>query len=618
MIKVLEKKVSLHRNKLRVFFEGQYLLMAGFKGGAKFQLKSDRTKKEIKIVIDRFGSRQVTNSRRNGKERPVIDLKHADLDIFGDHVKAYIKDGEIRIVELHSVQEIHDRELRFKDMTRNLKPLNHAVFSFNSNLVLLSNELEYNSPIELFDLKKSSIKAEVISLQGAPEANCYFYLMTAFIKTLQPSAIFIDTQWTEPLEAAFSHTMKNMGYVKSDELNGYLSKNISGAELGSASVELTPASLIKKLCLDRVIKTWRNLKQKERVQRAMSKYKANIPLSTSDIFNGIGVLCSSISDGLKRSNLSTFVKVIVESSERYFNACLQNNPVWAGEAPEEQYGLNMRLESVDLSRGGVRTEVNSGSLPCEGSSISGRSKNGNKFAEAHKNTGGCFIDFLHWQSITNPIISVFENVTSFTKSNSYAVIVDTFSKVFGYNFINMTLAGSQFGALEDRKRLCGIGYCSSFKEGLKDFMPQKVRTTYKYSCLADVLDDIPETHESYKPYTYLVEKEKRDIAQKKGFRLQWLKPTATKVGCITKSYQKCRSTDPFLIHSNGKLARLFTTVEHAKCKQIPESFVRDLTVGLAHECLGQSVIYSAFCWVGEWVGKWLNNVLNTQYERMAV
>ncbi|MDW2121864.1 hypothetical protein R7R25_25010, partial [Vibrio sp. 2026] len=169
----------------------------------------------------------------------------------------------------------------------------------------------------------------------------------------------------------------------------------------------------------------------------------------------------------------------------------------------------------------------------------------------------------------------------------------------------------------DRKRLCGIGYCSSFKEGLKDFMPQKVRTTYKYSCLADVLDDIPETHESYKPYTYLVEKEKRDIAQKKGFRLQWLKPTATKVGCITKSYQKCRSTDPFLIHSNGKLARLFTTVEHAKCKQIPESFVRDLTVGLAHECLGQSVIYSAFCWVGEWVGKWLNNVLNTQYERMA-
>ncbi|WP_411018459.1 hypothetical protein, partial [Salmonella sp. ZJQZ20_0020] len=65
--------------------------MAGFKGGAKFQLKSDRTKKEIKIVIDRFGSRQVTNSRRNGKERPVIDLKHADLDIFGDHVKAYIK-----------------------------------------------------------------------------------------------------------------------------------------------------------------------------------------------------------------------------------------------------------------------------------------------------------------------------------------------------------------------------------------------------------------------------------------------------------------------------------------------------------------------------------------------
>ncbi|TOO97089.1 hypothetical protein CGH27_24000, partial [Vibrio parahaemolyticus] len=123
------------------------------------------------------------------------------------HVKAYIKDGEIRIVELHSVQEIRDRELRFKDMTRNLKPLNHAVFSFNSNLVLLSNELEYNSPIELFDLKKSRIKAEVISLQGAPEANCYFYLMTAFIKTLQPSAIFIDTQWTDPLEAAFSHTM---------------------------------------------------------------------------------------------------------------------------------------------------------------------------------------------------------------------------------------------------------------------------------------------------------------------------------------------------------------------------------------------------------------------------
>ncbi len=65
-------------------------------------------------------------------------------------------------------------------------------------------------------------------------------------------------------------------------------------------------------------------------------------------------------------------------------------------------------------------------------------------------------------------------------------------------------------------------------------------------------------------------------------------------GTIGKGYFKCRSTEPFLSSKFDKdKSRLFTKNEHARIKGIPEKLVKNISDSLAHEILGQSVLFSA-------------------------
>lgn len=77
-------------------------------------------------------------------------------------------------------------------------------------------------------------------------------------------------------------------------------------------------------------------------------------------------------------------------------------------------------------------------------------------------------------------------------------------------------------------------------------------------------------------------------------------------GTIGRGYQKARSTEPFLKHPTNGKQRLFTPVEHARVKTIPEQLVAGLSDTTAHEILGQSVIHAAFMAVGKLVGETLN------------
>lgn len=79
---------------------------------------------------------------------------------------------------------------------------------------------------------------------------------------------------------------------------------------------------------------------------------------------------------------------------------------------------------------------------------------------------------------------------------------------------------------------------------------------------------------------------------------------STSVGTIGRGYSKARSTEPFLAHPVDQgLSRLFTAVEHARLKGIPESLVAGVSETTAHEILGQSVIYPVFEAVGKAIGQ---------------
>jgi DNA (cytosine-5)-methyltransferase 1 len=115
--------------------------------------------------------------------------------------------------------------------------------------------------------------------------------------------------------------------------------------------------------------------------------------------------------------------------------------------------------------------------------------------------------------------------------------------------------------------------------------------------------------DTWKSYEYLAEKESKDRNAGKGFRRQLLSPEDDRCGTIGRSYNKARSTEPFLKHpTDGSLSRLFTPGEHARLKGIPESVIHGLSATTAHEVLGQSVIYPAFVAIAQAIARHLLTV----------
>jgi len=96
----------------------------------------------------------------------------------------------------------------------------------------------------------------------------------------------------------------------------------------------------------------------------------------------------------------------------------------------------------------------------------------------------------------------------------------------------------------------------------------------------------------------------RDIEAGKGVRMQVFDAASRRIGTITKGYAKGRSTDPKIRHpDNPDLLRQLMPVEHARVKQVPEHLVDGLSDTVAHEVLGQSVVYQPFVAVGALVAR---------------
>ncbi len=128
----------------------------------------------------------------------------------------------------------------------------------------------------------------------------------------------------------------------------------------------------------------------------------------------------------------------------------------------------------------------------------------------------------------------------------------------------------------------------------------------KPATVQDILEDVPADSPRWKEFNYLADKEIKDLAAGKGFRRQLLTEAADKCGTIGRHYNKCRSTEPFLIHpENDKLSRLFTPKEHARLKGIPDGIVKGISDTIAHQILGQSVIWPVFQAVGKQIGEFI-------------
>jgi len=354
---------------------------------------------------------------------------------------------------------------------------------------------------------------------------------------------------------------------------------------------------------------------KERLDRLRKKIAEKKKLAVHSHYHGGGVLDLAIHSGFAKAGVGSYVQVAIELERKYQDISLERNPELFQddsiliEGPIQDVRCDPRVKADVLLAG----------IPCTGASTAGRAKmrdtKGEKrtyLPEEHDQAGALFYYTLRYIESAQPAIVIIENVKAYSSTASMAVIRAVLSNQ-GYRVSERVLTGNEFGALENRERLCVV----AVTEGLEDIidLDALIPIQKKPETLGEVLEDIPEDSDMWSEMAYLAEKEKRDIAQGKGFRRQLFTGAEDRISTVTRQYIKRRSTDPFIQHpTDSKLSRLLTKLEHAAVKGIPAKLVDDddISASLAHELLGQSIVFPMFEAVGYWLGRTLNQAFNLQ------
>lgn len=330
-------------------------------------------------------------------------------------------------------------------------------------------------------------------------------------------------------------------------------------------------------------------KIQERESRLVSRLTSGEPLKVCSLFHGGGILDKAIHRGLKMSGVESSIAVAVEIEQKYLDSSLLNNPeLWS----EESIVIESPIQLVNLDRNSTQVDLICAGIPCTGSSLAGRSKKKLKYAESDTKAGALFFHFLQFVATLNPSVVLVENVANYADTSSMEVIRSVLDSL-GYSIQERILDGNEFGALEKRKRLCVV----AMSKGLQtNFILDQVRPVKeKEDCLQDILEDVPLDSERWKPFDYLREKEIRDKEAGKGFRRQLLTGAEAYCGTVTADYFKCRSTDPYIVHPlDDSLSRLLTPQEHCAVKGTPQEVIAGLSDTVAHQILGQSVVFPMF------------------------
>jgi len=342
------------------------------------------------------------------------------------------------------------------------------------------------------------------------------------------------------------------------------------------------------------------------VDRAVMEREARTRANVADgavtegtLCAGAGVSTLAMRDGLEAAGLDTTVEWIVDRERSYLQVAADNNP-----AAMQTVLYEAALEEVD---GALMQPVDivQVSLPCTGHSASGKAKRGLRRAEDHPTDALAVFGLIRILDAVQPSVVVSENVTQARDSATYHLL-QTYLREQGYVIADCVLDGEHAGTIEQRDRWWFVAISRGFADGFTlDALPQAPR---RYGRLGDALEPIADDDPAWTRHDYLDSKAVKDRQAGKGFARQLVGPDAVAVGTIGRGYAKRRSTEPFLVRGDG-LERLLTPVEHARVKGVPEALVRDLSATLAHEVLGQSILYPHASMLAERIGRHLREVV---------
>ncbi|MGR5178863.1 DNA cytosine methyltransferase [Vibrio mediterranei] len=348
-------------------------------------------------------------------------------------------------------------------------------------------------------------------------------------------------------------------------------------------------------------------KKQRREERLKAKLRSKSKLDFASFFHGGGVLDRSIHKGLDDVSIDGRIAVCNEIEAKYLEQSLKVNQFMFDD---DSVIIESPIELIDRTKQPFEVDWLNAGIPCTGASKSGRTKNKLKFAESHDSAGACFFSTLALIELLNPSVVVIENVPEYANTASMAVIRSVLGSL-GYEVTETVLNGNDFGSLEKRKRLCVIAISS----GLGDFSFDGIKPVKrKEQSISEILEPVSLESDRYREFDYLAKKEIKDKAANKGFSRQLLNGSEGHCGVIGKDYSKCRSTEPFLTHPDGLRSRLFTPIEHCRLKGIPEEMIVGLSDTIAHQVLGQSVIFPAFRAVSQHIGSHLMRSVGLKQE----
>ncbi|MDA8140767.1 MAG: DNA cytosine methyltransferase [Desulfobacteraceae bacterium] len=342
-------------------------------------------------------------------------------------------------------------------------------------------------------------------------------------------------------------------------------------------------------------------RQKEREER-IKTHASTATVSVGTTCAGGGISCWALHEGLKDSGIHGVAEFILDMEGKYLQNAIDNNPF----VTKETRIFEASLEEMDLEFL-PQVDILNSSLPCTGFSKSGRAKNRLQNPESHESAGTAILGFLKIVEAVNPAIIINENVPTFSSSATCDLLRGYLQKL-GYRIQERVLGRQMGGALESRDRHILVAVSS----GLGNWdIEQIVASMPTPVALSEVLEDIPADDPVWKEYQYLAEKENRDRKAGKGFRRQLLTGNESSCGTIGRGYNKGRSTEPFLVSPvDPTKSRLFTVAEHCRVKGIPEAAVNGQNSTVAHEILGQSVLFGVFKSIGRFVGSLTADLVN--------
>ena len=341
------------------------------------------------------------------------------------------------------------------------------------------------------------------------------------------------------------------------------------------------------------------LKKQERFGRLREKLEAGDPLAVGSLSHGGGILSHAIHSGLKASGVDNRLAFANDIREELLEHAAAHNDAW----DESTMVFSAPLQELAFDERGVaqipKVEILEMGLPCSGESRAGKAKRGLSSGEAHPDVGHLVVGALVILSKANPAAVVFEQVPTYASSAS-ANILRNQLRDMGYVCHERLLRGGEWGALEDRVRWCMV----AVSEGIEFDFDQLQPPGRGQQKLGDALENVPDDHPSWSSMAGLRAKELRDREAGKNFAMQVFDADSDFVGTITKGYSKVRSTDPKLRHpTDPTLLRQFLPSEHARIKGVPEHLVNGVSATVAHQILGQGVVYPPFVGGGKHLGE---------------